>query len=109
MELSEVRKNIDRVDGEIRKLFVERMSLADQVACIKAETEDVIYKPDRKTPSSGSRRKGWNRGWCENIRRSSKGSWKSAANINMGGLWSLEIVSRFFMRESLKPPDVCAW
>lgn len=48
MELSEVRKNIDRVDGEIRKLFVERMSLADQVACIKAETEDVIYKPDRE-------------------------------------------------------------
>lgn len=48
MELSEVRKNIDRVDGEIRKLFMERMSLADQVACIKAETEDVIYKPDRE-------------------------------------------------------------
>lgn len=48
MELSEVRKNIDRVDGEIRKLFIERMSLADQVACIKAETEDVIYKPDRE-------------------------------------------------------------
>ena len=47
MELSEVRKNIDRVDGEIRRLFMERMSLADQVACIKAKTEDVIYKPDR--------------------------------------------------------------
>ena len=48
MELSEVRKNIDRVDGEIRILFMERMSLADQVACIKAKTEDVIYKPDRE-------------------------------------------------------------
>lgn len=48
MELSEVRKNIDRVDGEIRRLFMERMSLADQVACIKAKTEDVIYKPDRE-------------------------------------------------------------
>lgn len=48
MELAEVRKNIDRVDGEIRKLFIERMSLADQVACIKAETEDVIYKPERE-------------------------------------------------------------
>lgn len=48
MELADVRKNIDRVDGEIRRLFIERMSLADQVACIKAETEDVIYKPDRE-------------------------------------------------------------
>ena len=40
MDLSDVRKNIDRVDGEIRRLFVERMTLADQVACIKAKTED---------------------------------------------------------------------
>jgi len=28
MDLSDVRKNIDRVDGEIRRLFVERMTLA---------------------------------------------------------------------------------
>lgn len=48
MDLSDVRKNIDRVDGEIRRLFMERMILADQVACIKAETEDAIYKPDRE-------------------------------------------------------------
>ncbi len=49
MDLSEVRVNIDRVDKEIRKLFMERMLLADQVACIKAKTKDVIYKPDRET------------------------------------------------------------
>ena len=48
MELSEVRENIDRVDREMRTLFVERMQLADQVARIKAETADVIYKPDRE-------------------------------------------------------------
>lgn len=48
MELADVRENIDRVDGEIRKLFIERMTLADQVACIKAQTEDKIYKPDRE-------------------------------------------------------------
>ncbi|MBQ9156310.1 MAG: chorismate mutase [Eubacterium sp.] len=48
MELADVRKNIDQVDGEIRRLFIERMSLADQVACIKAKTEDVINKPDRE-------------------------------------------------------------
>lgn len=48
MDLSDVRKNIDRVDKEIRQLFMERMILADQVACIKAETEDTIYKPDRE-------------------------------------------------------------
>ena len=43
MDLSDVRKNIDRVDAEIRKLFVERMTLADQVACIKAD----VYKRQR--------------------------------------------------------------
>lgn len=48
MELSEVRQKIDQVDEEIRRLFLERMKLADQVACIKAETDDVIYKPDRE-------------------------------------------------------------
>lgn len=49
MDLSEVRVNIDRVDREIRKLFMERMLLADQVACIKAQTKDEIYKPDRES------------------------------------------------------------
>ena len=48
MDLSEVRMNIDRVDREIRALFIERMELADQVARIKAETEDTIYKPERE-------------------------------------------------------------
>ncbi|MCD8019052.1 MAG: chorismate mutase [Clostridiales bacterium] len=48
MDLSQVRENIDRVDKEIRRLFMERMLLSDQVACIKAETEDEIYKPDRE-------------------------------------------------------------
>lgn len=48
MTLEEVRKNIDRVDGEIRRLFIERMGLAEQVARIKAETEDAIYKPERE-------------------------------------------------------------
>ena len=48
MTLADVRKNIDRVDKEIKKLFRERMELADQVAQVKAETEDDIYKPDRE-------------------------------------------------------------
>lgn len=48
MTLAEVRKDIDRVDKEIKKLFSERMTLADQVARVKAQTEDAIYKPDRE-------------------------------------------------------------
>ena len=48
MTLDEVRQNIDRVDEKIRGLFVERMGLADQVARIKAQTEDAIYKPERE-------------------------------------------------------------
>ena len=48
MTLADVRKNIDRSDKEIKQLFKERMVLADNVAQVKAETEDDIYKPDRE-------------------------------------------------------------
>ena len=48
MNLSDIRVEIDRVDQEIRKLFLERMSLAEQVVSVKAETGDKIYKPDRE-------------------------------------------------------------
>lgn len=48
MELSEVRKEIDSVDSEIKELFKKRMKLADEVARIKALTEDDIFKPDRE-------------------------------------------------------------
>lgn len=48
MTLDEVRKEIDRVDNEIKGLFQERMMLADAVAKVKAETEDAIYKPGRE-------------------------------------------------------------
>lgn len=48
MTLEEVRGNIDRVDKEIKKLFQERMELADNVAQVKAETGDDIFKPERE-------------------------------------------------------------
>lgn len=48
MTLSEIRENIDKVDNQIKALFQERMLLADNVARVKAETEDDIYKPDRE-------------------------------------------------------------
>lgn len=48
MNLDEVRAGIDRVDKQIRALFIERMELADSVARIKAETSDEIYKPERE-------------------------------------------------------------
>jgi chorismate mutase/prephenate dehydratase len=48
MNLDEVRAGIDRVDGQIKALFIERMELADHVARIKAETSDEIYKPERE-------------------------------------------------------------
>lgn len=48
MTLGEVRTEIDRVDGQIKELFAKRMRLADNVAAIKAETADAIFKPDRE-------------------------------------------------------------
>ena len=47
-ELSDIRQDINRVDEQIRTLFLERMDLALQVAQTKVETDDKIYKPDRE-------------------------------------------------------------
>ena len=48
MELSEIRKNIDKVDTKLFELFEERMKLAECVARTKKSTGDCIYKPDRE-------------------------------------------------------------
>lgn len=48
VNLSDIRKEIDEVDGRIKTLFERRMVLADQVARVKAESGDVILKPDRE-------------------------------------------------------------
>ncbi len=48
MELLEIRKEIDKVDEALVKLFVERMSLAAQVAQYKKEHNLPIYVPARE-------------------------------------------------------------
>lgn len=58
MELSQIRKEIDRVDRQIRTLFQERMDLADQVARVKAQTGDDVYKPDREEEIIAGRSQG---------------------------------------------------
>lgn len=47
-DLSDIRKDINEVDAAIRELFLQRMSLAREVAQTKAQTDDKIYKPDRE-------------------------------------------------------------
>ena len=48
MELAEIRVEIDEIDNELKALFIKRMGLAKDIAAIKAETGDAIYKPDRE-------------------------------------------------------------
>ncbi|MCQ2507172.1 MAG: chorismate mutase [Dorea sp.] len=57
MPLSEVRVKIDRIDQQMKDLFIERMSLAEQVVEVKAQTGDVIYKPDREASMLEARSK----------------------------------------------------
>ena len=57
-ELARVREEIDRVDTAMRRLFAERMELAEQVVRIKASTNDDIYKPDREQVILGKRTEG---------------------------------------------------
>ena len=48
MDLSEIRENINRVDDQLVKLFVERMELAGQVAAYKKEHNLPIFVPARE-------------------------------------------------------------
>ena len=47
-ELPAIRQDINAIDEQIRALFLQRMSLALEVAQAKAKTHDKIYKPDRE-------------------------------------------------------------
>ena len=48
MDLSEIRQEINRVDDQLVKLFVERMELASQVAAYKKEHNLPIFVPARE-------------------------------------------------------------
>lgn len=48
MDLKECREEIDRIDGEIIRLYVERMAVADQVAEYKLSHGMEIFDPARE-------------------------------------------------------------
>lgn len=48
MLLDEVRREIDMVDAGIKESFKKRMELAEQVAIVKSENSDDIFKPERE-------------------------------------------------------------
>lgn len=48
MELSEIREEIDRIDGELVRLFCARMQLSAQVADCKKASGLPIYVPTRE-------------------------------------------------------------
>ena len=48
MNLTEARCEIDKIDSELKKLFIKRMAVSKEIAMIKAATGDSIYKPDRE-------------------------------------------------------------
>ena len=47
-ELSEIRKDIDRVDKDLKTLFEERLSLSREVAGLKKERKLPIYDQKRE-------------------------------------------------------------
>ncbi|MBR6173102.1 MAG: chorismate mutase [Eubacterium sp.] len=46
--LSEVREQLDRIDGEMKRLFLERMAMIEQVTRIKAGTGASVRQPERE-------------------------------------------------------------
>ena len=48
MELSDYRKEIDRIDREMVKLFTERMDIAADIGRFKQEKGLPVYDPQRE-------------------------------------------------------------
>lgn len=48
MTLSDLRNKIDKIDLEIKELFLQRMKVAEEVAECKSRTGDKILKPERE-------------------------------------------------------------
>lgn len=48
MTLEEIRKEIDKIDPQIKALFLQRMEVAKHVAEVKYTSGDEIYKADRE-------------------------------------------------------------
>lgn len=48
MDLTEVRKEINAIDAELRQLLGRRLECSGQVARVKLETGDKVYKPLRE-------------------------------------------------------------
>ncbi len=49
MTLEEIRTKLDDIDKTLKDSFVLRMKCSEQIAEIKADSNDSIYKPDRET------------------------------------------------------------
>ena len=48
MDLNELRKEIDRVDDALVRLFVQRMEVSAQIADYKKEHDLPIFVPERE-------------------------------------------------------------
>ena len=48
MDLQEIRKKLDKIDGEIVRLFEERMKLCADVAQFKIQTGKKVYDGERE-------------------------------------------------------------
>lgn len=46
--LTELRKELNRIDGELLQLFVQRMAVVEQVAQVKVESGGAIFVPERE-------------------------------------------------------------
>ena len=48
MTLEEARQDIDKIDNQLKDLFLKRMKVSEAIAEIKAQSGDEIYKPERE-------------------------------------------------------------
>lgn len=49
MDIKELRKEIDAVDGELLRLFLRRMELSAEIAAVKKAEGRPVFDPERET------------------------------------------------------------
>ncbi len=93
MELDQIREKIDKVDGEILKLFEERMSLCTEVADYKAKNDLPVFQGGREKQI------------LDKIEEKSSNGLESATRLLFSQIME---ISKCLQQEKLTEPEIAA-
>lgn len=104
MDLTEVRQRIDTVDNQMKELFNNRMECSKEVARVKLETGDDVFKPLREKEilekfSTDSQYKSFIKKVMQISRKYQYGLFASAGNIDEDYLNQMSMADRVVFKK----------